>query len=188
MFREAALFNLPLLEVNILEVRAHVLGIDAGEIGRLFPSKRFSPPRRQPWTQFGGLEEVIERLPDSPFKQAALADIAENLEWYSGVLPDFIGAFCLLEELPEILSSGAYRFDDEEAYEAFVSEYCHANDGKAHVRVAEMVEAAIADPELAVKLRPPGLLARLLHALRRLVRKWIVRPYRSRRRGSPAPG
>ncbi len=182
MFREAVLFHIPILEVNVLEVRAHILNIDADDISRDFPGKRFSPPCRQPWTYFGGLEEIIEELPDSPFKEKAVIDIAKNLDWYSGVLPDFIGAYCSMDELPEILSSGAYRFDDEETYEAYISEYCLTNDGKAHVRVADMVEEAINDPVLAVKLRPPGL----LRILKRLLRNWIIRPLRSLRRSSPA--
>ena len=154
IFRETALFHVPLLEVNVIEVRSHILGIDQAEIDRLFPKKRFSPTRRRQWRHFGGLEEIIETLPESDFKRKALQDVDYLKSLYAGTLPDFIGAYCSLEELPEVLASGAYRFDDAAVYEDYIADYCVANDGKSYLRVADFVESVRDDPELATKLLP----------------------------------
>ena len=171
VFRESALFHIPLLEVSIIEARSHVLGIGKEEIDRLFPTKRFFPARRQMWKLFGGLESIIEAMPPNDFTRKAFLDIDQFKQLYGGEFPDFIGAFCSIEELPEVLASGAYRFDDAAVYDDYIAEYCVANDGKSYLRVADFVESVRDDPELAAKLLPHRGWAAFKSLVHRLARK-----------------
>lgn len=153
VFKEGALLHKPILEVAIPEARAHHLGIPAQELTRLLPRQRFTPPGRKPWTRLGCLERAPHLLAAGSVRDNALKLIEDFRRLYDGHTPDFIGSECSLDELGDVLGSGAYAFDDDDAYDTYVSEYCFANDGLAYKRVADFVEAVERDPQLAPKLR-----------------------------------
>lgn len=178
LFKEAALFHKPILEISIAESRANEFGVDPGELSRLLPARRFRPPSRRPWTFLGCLGEVYEQLPAGPIKDGA----ANLMKTYHSVFgnqgAEYIGSECSVAELADVLAGGAYVFDDAESYEALVERYCFANDGLAYLRVADAVEGVARNPVLATKLKGLRGLARFGSYLRRK-----SRPFRARLKG-----
>lgn len=177
IFREGALFGKPILEVGIPEAQAHRLRIDVEDMSKRLPSRRFSPPSRRPWKRLGCLEDMLNVLPLGSVRNYALEMLDDYKKLYNFHRPDFIGSECSIDELDEVLRSHAYGFDDQSVYEAYVSEYCLANDGLAYKRVADFVEAVERNLLLQPKLRRSqgigwlrGMAKRQARTLRRILK------------------
>jgi hypothetical protein len=172
IFREAALVRRPVLEVGKIELATDLLGADIADLAPYIRACRFRPPGRYRFRRFGILDEIVGELPQGTLKDNIRNEIEYQYQFYRGKFPDFIGSECNLEELPEVLSTGAYRFDDARAYEEYIAEYCFANDGLAHKRVADMVEAVERHPVLEAKLRRTQGIGRLRGMAKRQMRTW----------------
>jgi len=151
-FLEAALFHKPMLFVDRAEFFMRAYGFDESSLGDFWPRSHYSPPGRKRFDRFGSMHTDYAKLPDGDFRSRFTELISNYDSFVPTGYPEYIGTDCSLAELPDVLSSEGYRFDDEAAYADYVATYCFANDGLAYQRVADLVELVQQDPVLSRKL------------------------------------
>ena len=154
---EGALFGTPMLFVDFLESKFECNGVDGRWIKEQSGVKRFTGSGRKTRNDF------IESIPGVGLS-AVPAHAKELMAYFqrlttqffpNGVagLPDYIGSECTIEELPEILASQAYKFDQKEVYDSYIADECYANDGLAYKRVADVVDSVWERPQLVDLIR-----------------------------------
>ena len=153
---DASLFGKPFLMVDNVEFWCVIYGLDDPNLLSLLPRKRFRPPSLNELNPIHLMESCLSQVDDPQIRR--LLDRARALKeekFPTGYL-EYVGAECTTEELEEILSSQSWQVDDQQLFKDYVARYCLANDGRAYIRVADLLESIHLDPILSSKLAKAG--------------------------------
>ena len=151
VFLEAPLFKKPVLYVGMPEYWFDLHGFSSERRITSLPQNRYRPPSRMTYHPLGSAHSDFERSRD-PEILNVFSTFKTEKETYPSGYPDYIGTECSIQELPDVLSVRAYRYDDNDVYDKYVEDYAFANDGMSFTRVADFVESALESPKLSRKI------------------------------------
>lgn len=139
-FYETALFRKPMIFVDTPEFYLEIEDLDASYFKHKGWDKRFSGIARREFNHLGFMGRKIDQIEDDRIRELLQKFDDQHDPRFPTGRPEYIGGECALEELGEILTSGAYEVKDESIFDDYLDTYCFDNDGKAHERVADVVD------------------------------------------------
>ncbi len=150
---EAGLVRTPMLLVDYPAFSLNIIKLNEPRFKELLPRTRYTPPSRR---TLGRVEPLLEILWDRVDSRTQ-AHLKERHTWEQGYYqvgsPEYIGTDCTMEELPRVLREGLYRFDNQKVFDEYAARYSAGLDGRAFLRIADLIESVEGYPVLAAKLR-----------------------------------
>ena len=175
-----------MLLVDSLAFGLETVGLTDPALKELLPWSRHTTPSRRSLGQMEPLLQVLEGRVDPETREYLENCLASEQEFYRAGFPEYIGTDCTMEELPQVLAQGRYRFEDQAVYDDYAVRYSAGLDGKAFLRIAEVVESVEREPRTAAKLEAQGSLSLRYGAL--LKQSWKSFAVRVKNRLAGAAG
>jgi hypothetical protein len=178
---EMALFKKPVVYVDVIEMFLKWVNEDERYIKKVLGTTRYTPPGEKIMHAVGCMFDRLDELPETESKKALIEmEDVYYLDKFWGLLYEYIGTECAVEELPGVLAANGYSINDDTVYDDYITRYCGFNDGLSYKRVADLVEESMEKPELVRKLEKSHRFRWLdflmfeARELRRKIGRWLL--------------